>query len=139
MAHAGDELRLVFTCHCKLTALLLDLMEQARILDRQHRLGCERLQEMNRALGKFARLLAPNHERADALGCADQWYNEARAITGLHSDFSQGTGRLVPYIGSLLRLFILRCLADRIGRAKVLLLDRRNQVFSKAKGGAQPE
>jgi hypothetical protein len=36
-------------------------------------------------------------------------------------------------------LFILRCLTDRIGRAEVLVLDLRNQLFAKAKGGAQPE
>ena len=139
MAHAGDELRLVLARHLQLAALVLDLREQARVLDRQHRLGCERLQEMNGTLGKFARLLAPDHKRADDLVCADQWHNEARSITGLHRDLSQRTWRLVTYIGGLLRLFVLGRLADRIGRAEVLVLDRRNQLFAKAKGGAQPE
>src|SRR5215469_15535256 len=94
---------------------------------------------MNGTLGKFARLLAPDHKRAEDLVCADQWHNKARSIASLHSDFSQRTWRLVTYIGGLLRLFVLGRLADRIGGAKVLVLDRRNQVFAKAKGGSQPE
>ena len=73
---------------------------------------------------------------SEDLVCADQWHNEARSIAGLHSDFSQRTWRLVTNIGGLLRLFVLGCLTDRIGRAEVLVLDRRNQVLSKAKGGA---
>src|SRR5262245_22022927 len=139
MAHTGDVLRLMLARHCKLTALILDRAEQARVLDRQHRLGRERLQEMNGTLRKFARLLAPDHKRAEDLVCADQWHNEARSIPGLHSDFSQRTWRLVTYIGDLLRSSVLGHLADRIGRAEVLVLNCRNQLFSKAKGGAQPE
>src|SRR6516225_6425340 len=92
---------------------------------------------MNGTLRKFARLLAPDHKRAEDLVCADQWHNEARSIASLHSDFSQRTWRLVTYIGGLLRLFVLGRLADRVGGAKVLVLDRRNQVFAKAKGGAK--
>ena len=88
---------------------------------------------MNGALGKFARLLAPDHKRADDLVCADQWNNEPRSITGLHGDFSQRTWRLVTDIGGLLRLFVLGRLPDRIGRAEVLVLHRRNQFFAKAK------
>src|SRR5262249_25774401 len=132
----GDELRLVLARHLQLAALVLDLAEQARVLDRQHRLGCECLQEMNGTLGKVAWLFAADHERAEDLVPADQWHNKARSIAGLLSDFSQRTWRFVAYIGGLLRLFVLGRLADRIGRADVLVLDRRNQVFAKAKGGA---
>ena len=59
------------------------------------------------SLGKFARLPAPDHKRADDLVCADQWHNEARSIAGLHRDLSQRSWRLVTYIGGLLRLFVL--------------------------------
>ena len=65
MAHVGEELRLVLARFGKLPALLLDLVEQSCILDRQHRLRAEGLQEIDRALGKFARLLAAHHQRAD--------------------------------------------------------------------------
>ena len=48
VAHAGDELRLVLARHCELAALVLDLAEQARVLDRQHRLGREGLKQVDR-------------------------------------------------------------------------------------------
>src|SRR5262249_49693892 len=43
VAHAGDELRLVLARHLQLPAFLFDLAEQTRVLDREHRLGRERL------------------------------------------------------------------------------------------------
>src|SRR5215813_1540972 len=92
---------------------------------------------MNGTLRKFARLLAPDHKRAEDLVCADQWHYEARSIAGLHSDFSQRTWRLVAYIGDLLRLSVLGHLADRIGSADVLVLHSRNQVFAKTIRGPQ--
>src|SRR5262249_8506414 len=72
---------------------------------------CGRFRCILSLLGKAARSLAPDHERAEDLVCADQWHNEARSIAGLHSDFSQRTWRLVTYIGGLLRLFVLGRLA----------------------------
>src|SRR5262249_42115989 len=59
VADAGEELRLVFARLSKLAALVLNLAEQACVLDRERRLGRERLQEMNGTLGEVARLLAP--------------------------------------------------------------------------------
>src|SRR5215472_16316418 len=94
---------------------------------------------MNGTLGKFARLLAPDHKRAEDSVCADQWHNEARSIAGLHSDFSQRTWRLVTYIGGLLRLFVLGRLADRIGCAEVLVLDGSDQLFAQTVGRPQPK
>src|SRR5262245_42583628 len=85
---------------------------------------------MNGTLRKFARLLAPNHKRAEDLVCADQWHNEARLIAGLHSDFSQRTWRLLADIGDLLRLPVLGHLADRFGGPDVLVLDCRDQLFA---------
>ena len=39
VAHAGEELRLVLTGDFELLAFLADFREQARVLDRQNRLG----------------------------------------------------------------------------------------------------
>ena len=61
MAHAGDELRLVLTRQLELPPFLFDFLEQARVLDRQYRLGGEGAQEVDGALGKFARRLAPHY------------------------------------------------------------------------------
>jgi hypothetical protein len=43
VAHIGEELRLVLARLFKLPALVLDLVEQPSILDRQHRLSRKRL------------------------------------------------------------------------------------------------
>jgi hypothetical protein len=65
VAHVGQELRFVLASHFQLTPLLLDLAEQPRVLDRQNRLVGEGLQKIDRALGKFARRLASDHQGAD--------------------------------------------------------------------------
>src|SRR6266487_7045094 len=100
----------------KLAALLLDLAEQPRVLDREHRVGCERLQKLNCIFGKIARLLAPNHERPDDAVWVGQGHNEARAKSGPYRDLSDDAWGLVPDIGGLLRLPIPSRLADHIGR-----------------------
>ena len=65
VAHIGEELRLVLARDLELPALLVDLAEQARVLDRQHRLGGEGLQQVDRVLGELARRLATHHESAN--------------------------------------------------------------------------
>ena len=65
VAHVGEELRLVLARDLELAALLLDLAEQARVLDRDHRLGGEGLQQVNRVLDELARFLATHHESAN--------------------------------------------------------------------------
>ena len=67
VAHVGEELRLVLARLGELAALFLDLEEQARVLDRQHRLGGEGAQQIDRAFREFARLPAAHHQRAEDL------------------------------------------------------------------------
>jgi hypothetical protein len=73
VAHIGEELRLVLARLCKLASFLLDLMEQARILDRQDRLRGEGLQQFDGVLGK---LLWP----ARASSCAGKSRPSALAV-----------------------------------------------------------
>ena len=47
VAHAGEELRLVLARHLQLAVLVLDLVEQAHILDRDDRLVGEGLHEFD--------------------------------------------------------------------------------------------
>jgi hypothetical protein len=101
VAHAGEELRLVLTRLRELPTLLLDLAEQTRILDRQHRLGCERLKKLNRIFRKIARLLAPDHERPNDAVCADQRHDETCSKSGSHCDLSDWAWRLVADIRDL--------------------------------------
>src|SRR4029077_3395166 len=114
----------------KLSALFLDLAEQARILDRQNRLRGEGLQQFNRACGKFAQLLPPDHERADDAIRADQWHDETRSKSGAHCDLSHWAWRLVVIIRDLQWLSALDRLAERIGSTGWLVLDCRNQVIA---------
>src|SRR5262249_53937831 len=69
MAHIGEELRFMLARLRELPAFVLDLMEQVRVLDRQHRLGGKRLQQVDGLLWELAWPLASDHESADdALG-----------------------------------------------------------------------
>ena len=65
VAHVGQELRLVLARDLKLAALLIDLGKEVRVLDRQHRLGGECLEQIDGVLRKRAGRFASNHQRAD--------------------------------------------------------------------------
>src|SRR5262249_60720886 len=54
VAHVGQELGFVLACDLQLPALLVDLAEEVRVLDCQHRLGGEGLEQIDRALWKRA-------------------------------------------------------------------------------------
>src|SRR5262249_45361292 len=121
----------------QLAALILDLAEQARVLDRQHRLGRERLQEMYGILGKVARLFAADHKRSHNFVNAEQRHSEPSTIACPHRDLSDRARWLIADIGNLLRLSRLRRLTDRIGSAEVLVLHSCNQVFAETIGRPQ--
>ena len=137
MAHARYELRLVLARLLQLAALVLDLTEKARILDRQYGLRGEGLQEFDDVLRKFTGLLTPDHERPDDAVCANQRHDQTRSKSGAHCDLSHWAWRLVADIGNLLRLSRLRRLADRIGSAEVLVLHGCNQIFAETIRGPQ--
>ena len=50
--HVGEELRLVLVGDLELAALVLDLAEQARVLDRDHRLVGEGLEQRDLLVGE---------------------------------------------------------------------------------------
>src|SRR5215468_1689422 len=87
---------------------------------------------MNGTLGKFARLLAPDHERPDDALCADQRHDEARPKSGPHCDLSDRAWRLVADICDLQWLSIVDRPAERIGSAGWLASDCRNQLIAQA-------
>src|SRR4029453_10561530 len=99
----------------ELLALLPDLAEQPGILDRQHRLGGEGLQQFNCARGKFARLLPPDHERPDDAISADERHDETRSKSSAHCDLSHSAWRLVANICDFQWLSVLARLGDAIG------------------------
>src|SRR5262249_461579 len=99
MAHAGDELRLVFARQLELAAFVFDLAEQACVLDSEHRLGCECLQELNGFFAKFARLFATDHEHSDDALCPDHRHDEASEAKDSWS--SRAAQRAPELIGAL--------------------------------------
>src|SRR5215472_15501582 len=87
---------------------------------------------MNGTLGKFARLLAPDHERPDDTICADQRHDEARPKSGPHRDLSDRAWRLVADVCDLQWLSILDRPAESIGSTGWLASDCRNQLIVQA-------
>ncbi len=77
--HVGEELRLVLVRHLELRALLLDLAEQPRVLDRDHRLVGEGLQERDLLLRKGAGHVSAKRDRADALALPEHRRKDDRA------------------------------------------------------------
>ena len=65
VAHVGEELRLVLAGDLELPALLLDLAEQPRVLDRERRLAGEGLHQVDDARRELAGPLAQDGERAE--------------------------------------------------------------------------
>ena len=80
MAHAGDELRLVLARQFELTALFLHFREQIGVLDGQHGLRREGLQQVDRVLGELAGRLSPDHQHADKPFRAEQRHDEQRSV-----------------------------------------------------------
>ena len=64
VAHVGQELRLVLARHLELAALLLDLGEQAHILDGDDGLGGEGLEQLDLARREGPRLGLAQHDGA---------------------------------------------------------------------------
>ena len=144
VGHVGQELRLVLAGRLQLAARLLDLLEQPGVLDRQHRLAGERLQEIDDGLRKLARRLAADDQDADDPLLANERHGEQRPEAGPleHVD----TSGLVPAaargeVGDLDGRAGLRRLAeDRVVvRAWTGLLDRRDQLVRHLIGGAKRE
>src|SRR5262245_41680271 len=79
--HVGEKLRLVAVSSFDLFAFILDLAEQPGVLDRQGRLSCERLQEVNDFRRKAALFFPPNRQRAQNPILAEKGYRENRSIT----------------------------------------------------------
>ena len=116
----------------------LHVFKQPRILDRQHGLRCEGLQQFNRALGKFTGLLAPDHKRANDPICTEQWYDQQGAEPGADDDIEDGRGRIVLNIGNLDRHALLCSLANRsLADVHVTILDLGNDPFVHSIGRAK--
>ena len=140
MAHVGQELRLVLAHDLELAALVADLAEQAGVLDRQHGLGGEGLQQVDGVLGKLARRLAAHNQRADDLVGAEERHDQQRAKAGPHHHIEYVGGRFAAHVGDLDGTPLRRRLSHTgVAQADVPLLDAGDQVLVHAVGRAQTE
>src|SRR5205085_7778425 len=81
--------RLVLAGDGERTALLLDLAEEAGVLDRQHGLAGEGLHQLDCALGKLACRLLLDREHAEHTVGADQRQDQHRAEPGRDGEIAQ--------------------------------------------------
>src|SRR4051812_39715085 len=79
MAHIGEELRLVPAGLFQLSALVLELVKQPRILDSQHGLRGKSLQQLHRALRELARFPPAHYQCADRSIYAEQRHRQMAA------------------------------------------------------------
>ena len=141
VGHVRQELRLVLAGDLQLAARLLDLLEQPGVLDRQHRLAGERLEQVDDGLRELAGRLAADHQRADRPLLADQRDGEQRAEAGPAQGVRGRASRSTSAPS--------RCRApapaaprsaarpSRLSRraAQAVLLDRRQQLVGHLVGG----
>ena len=141
VAHAGEELRLVLAGDLELLALLLDLVEQPRVLDRDHRLRGEGLQQIDRAFRKLARLFAADHQRADNPIGTEQGHDQQRAEAGADDDIEDWRFRLGLHVGNLNRHTLERQPGQiaASSNANVTILDLGSDLLVHSVGRAQPE
>src|SRR5262245_43741275 len=98
MRHVGQELGLVLAGDFDLATLLRDLsitglqfFEQPHVLDGDHSLVCERLEERDVMLGKRYGLSPRNTNSPDGLAVANHWDHDDAAVSdGLCSSEQRG-------------------------------------------------
>ena len=124
----------------ELAALLLDLAEKPRVLNRDHRLRGESLEQIDGRGRERARRAPAHDERADDAVGPQQRHDEKRAEPGLEDDVGDGIVRLLHEIGDLHGRAPRRRLADAGGaEADALAADRGDHALVHADGGAQRE
>src|SRR5215510_143879 len=102
----------------ELSALILDLQEEARVLDSESGLGGEGREEIDDRWRELPRCLGVYGERADQLILAQKRQRQDRAISGPHDDFKSAP---------------ISCLPANVGD-----LDRRKGVGEPAYGTFAP-
>ena len=93
MAHVGDELRLVLARDLQLAALLGDLLEQTRVLQRDSRLVGEGLHKADDGLGELARVAARRTSVPSGPSACEQRDNQRCAKSRFKHSVAQGIAR----------------------------------------------
>ena len=98
------------------SALLLDLLEQPGVLDRQDGLAGERLEQVDDGLGELAGRLAADHEHADDALLADQRHGDVRAEAGSAQGVHEARRRCAVGLDPQIGYLDARCRCGRRGR-----------------------
>ena len=103
VARGGQKVRLVLVGDFKLAALVLDLREQSRILDRKHRLSSKCLEQVDGTRREFARRFAADGECADYPAGPQERHKQSRSVAGAQDGVVHRRGRQLSQIGHLPR------------------------------------
>src|SRR6266849_88974 len=137
MAHICQELGLVAAGYFKLTTLLFDLAEEARVLDSQDGLRRKCLEEVHRFRAERPRLTATHYQCANNLFLAQERNGQERAKPCLLDRGAYGADRtgqlLAPKIGRLHGgSFNSRLSKQRLAQANVGVTERLDQLGAHA-------
>ena len=108
----------------EVAGLRLHLVEQAHVLDRDHRLSGEGLKQINGVFREFAGLLAPDDECANGSVGTQQRHDQQGAEPGADDDIENGWIGIVLNVRNLDRDASLYCFADhRVADVDMTILD----------------
>jgi len=101
VAHAGEELRLVLARHLQLAVLVLDLVEQAHILDRDSGLIGERRRKLDLLIGERPDFGARQGQNANRDPIPQHRYGKRGAIAAQSPRLSESVFRVGLHIGDM--------------------------------------
>src|SRR6185312_9067361 len=104
MADISEELRFVLARDFELAALLVDLGEEAGIVDGERRLRRKGLEQLDNGRGKGAGCAAPDDKRADDTIAAKERHHQQRPEARLEDELLEREMRRFEEIGNLGRL-----------------------------------
>ncbi len=133
VAHVGEELRLVPAGRLELAALVLDLLEQAGVLDREHRLRGEGLEQPDHRGRELAGIAPADDQRAEDAILAQQRDADQRTEAAAAQQIVEAV-LLVPIeIRDLHGMPLRRAPTDhRVAEPDVRISQRGDHVFAEA-------
>src|SRR5262249_16554892 len=107
--HGGENVRLVLVCQLDVAVLLLDLVEQPYILDRDHRLVGEGRGEIDLSVAESSYHSAHQHDHADR----DSFAQQGNAEHGTGAHLSCGSAHRV--FGAILNVSYMEAVTFKSG------------------------
>src|SRR5262245_28641913 len=127
VAHAGDELRLVLARHLQLAVLLLNLVEQPHIFDRDYRLVGEGGGELDLPVGERAHGLAAQNDNADRVSLSKQRHAKYGSKSDPFLHFLKCIIRIGQHVGNLDWLTVENCAAENAAFSRLERYPSQNE------------